>query len=75
VGYGVTLTAIGLTIGLITAIAASPLLRNVPITVRSPDAGTVAPVALLIGAIALVASALPARRAASVDLMSMLRKE
>jgi predicted lysophospholipase L1 biosynthesis ABC-type transport system permease subunit len=69
------LTALGLGIGACVTVAATPLLQNLPITVRPPDVATLAPVALLIGTVAVVACLAPARRAANVDPMSMLRSE
>jgi predicted permease len=69
------LTALGLGIGACVIVAATPLLQNLPITVRPPDVATLAPVALLIGTVAVVACLAPARRAANVDPMSMLRSE
>jgi putative ABC transport system permease protein len=71
----VLLTAIGLVIGAFGAVAATPVLQNLPITVRPPDVTTLVPVAALIGAVALVACLTPARRAANVDPMSTLRSE
>jgi ABC-type antimicrobial peptide transport system permease subunit len=74
-GQGVRLTAIGLGVGLFGALAATPLLQNLPVTVRPPDVITAALVAALIGAIAMIACLVPARRAASADPMSTLRNE
>ena len=44
-------------------------------TIPRPTAMTIAPVAILIGAIALLACAIPAYRAARVDPMAALRQE
>jgi putative ABC transport system permease protein len=74
-GHGLALTAAGIAIGALVVAAASPLLRGLPITVRPPDLSVAAPVAALIAAVALAASLLPARRAAGVDPMSVLREE
>ncbi len=74
-GQGMRLTAIGLGVGLFGALAATPLLQNLPVTVRPPDVITAALVAALIGAIAIIACLVPARRAASADPMSTLRNE
>jgi predicted permease len=70
---GVRLTAIGLGCGLIGALAATPLLGNLPVTVRPPDVVTTALVAAFIGTIAVAACLVPARRAANLDPMSTLR--
>lgn len=74
-GQGIRLTAIGLGLGLCGAFAATPLLRDLPVTVRPPDVATAAPVAVFIGIVALAACLVPARRAADVDPMSVLRNE
>jgi putative ABC transport system permease protein len=71
----IRLTAFGLAIGITGAIAAAPLLRNLPVNVRGPDAVTIVPVAAAIAAIAILASVVPARRAAAADPMSTLRNE
>jgi putative ABC transport system permease protein len=75
VGYGCVLAGIGLAIGLAAAMAASPALQNLPVTVRAPDLVTIGAVSLLVGAIAVMASAVPARRATAVDLIAMLRRD
>jgi ABC-type antimicrobial peptide transport system permease subunit len=72
---GVVLAAIGVGIGLLAALAAAPLLRDLPVSGRPPDVVTTAPVALVIGAVAVLACVAPARRAARVDPMSTLRTE
>ena len=69
----IVVTAIGLALGACVIVAATPLLQNLPITVRPPDVATLAPVALLIGGVAVAACLAPARRAGHVDPMSMLR--
>jgi predicted permease len=72
---GAILSAGGLALGTAAVLAAAPLLENLPVTVRQPDMLAIAPVALLLGTIALAASAVPARRAARADLMVVLRNE
>lgn len=72
-GQGLRLAAIGVGLGLVAALAAAPLLNNLPVTVRPPDLATMAPVALLIGLVGVAACLIPARRAARVDPMSVLR--
>jgi ABC-type lipoprotein release transport system permease subunit len=46
-----------------------------PVSVRPPDLVTIAPVALLIAAVAMVACLAPALRAARVDPRRLLRGE
>ena len=72
---GARLTAAGLAVGLAAAFTAAPMLRDLPIAVRPPDGVTAAPTALLIASVALLACLLPARRAAAVDPMAVLRRE
>jgi ABC-type antimicrobial peptide transport system permease subunit len=69
------LTALGIAFGLISAIAAATLMRGLLFGVRSWDAATLATVAAVLGISALLASYLPARRAAKVDPMVALRYE
>ena len=72
---GAKLAAIGCGIGLLGAVAASRLLRSLLFGVSAfdPLVLTLAAVSLLL--LALAASLLPARRAASVDLTQTLRAE
>jgi putative ABC transport system permease protein len=74
-GQAMRLTALGLVGGLATALAATPLLQNLPISVRPPDAATLVPVALVIAAVAMAAGLAPALRAAQVNPMRALRDE
>jgi MacB-like periplasmic core domain len=74
-GQGLSLTAIGLMLGVIGALAAAPLVGLAPIAVRRPDALTLVPVALLIAVVAAIAAPVPARRAARVDPMGVLRAD
>ncbi len=59
--------------GLICALAAAPLWRGLLFGVSSWDAPTSAAVACLLGAAALAASFIPARRAAQVNPLEALR--
>jgi len=70
---GFRLTAIGLVLGLFITFAAAPLLQNLPISVRRPDALTTVPLALFVTVVALTACLWPALRAARVDPMTTLR--
>jgi len=69
------LTLIGVGVGLVCAIGACLLMRNVLFGVAAWDASTLAGVALVLGFASLLASFLPARRAASVNPCDALRAE
>jgi putative ABC transport system permease protein len=69
------LTAIGLLLGLAGASALSKYLTSLLFEVAPTDAATFTMVAALVGAAALLACYLPARRAAKVDPMVALRYE
>jgi putative ABC transport system permease protein len=72
---GAFLTAIGLAVGLIGAYASTRLLASMLYQIKPDDPGTFAEIALLLGAVALSATVIPARRAAKVDAMVALRSE
>jgi ABC-type antimicrobial peptide transport system permease subunit len=69
------LTLTGLALGLAGAMGATTLIRKMLFGVAAWDAATLAAVAALLGAAAMAASFLPARRAASVDPVEALRSE
>jgi ABC-type antimicrobial peptide transport system permease subunit len=69
------LTALGIAIGLVCAIAAAKLLRDLLYGVQSWDIPTLIAVAAILTAAALIASYIPARRAAGVNPMEALRTE
>ena len=75
VGQGARLAIAGLTIGLLGALAAARVLETLLYGVRPHDPATFGAVALGLGAVALLASWLPARRAAATDPMVALRSE
>jgi len=76
VGQGARYVLVGLTIGLAGALAATRLLRNLLFAVSTTDtATTYVSVSLLLLAVALLATYLPARRASRVDPMVALRHE
>ena len=72
---GVRLTALGLLLGLTAAFALTRLMASMIYRVSSTDAATFFTVALLLGAVALAACYIPARRALRVDPMVALRYE
>lgn len=69
------LTGIGIVAGLLCSVGAAMLIRGLLFGVRSWDAATLAAVACLLALSALLASYIPARRAAQVDPMVALRYE
>jgi len=69
------LAGLGLALGLMGAVAASRLITGMLFEVRPGDPVTYAAVAILLGAVALLASYLPARRAAHLDPLAALRQE
>jgi macrolide transport system ATP-binding/permease protein len=69
------LTGVGIAIGLLCSIAAATLIRGLLFGVRSWDMATFAAVSVLLAISALLASYIPARRAAKVDPMVALHYE
>jgi predicted permease len=72
---GVALTVAGIVVGVVLAIAAMRLAAGLLVGVRPDDPVAIAGSALFLGAIAMVASYLPARRATKVDPMVTLREQ
>ena len=72
---GARLAAVGCGLGLLGAVAASRLLRSFLFEVSPFDPGVLALSAIAMLLLALAASALPARRASSTDLMLALRDQ
>jgi hypothetical protein len=72
---GMKLAAIGLAVGLAAAAGLTRLMAGMLYGVRPADPATLAAVALLLGAIALLACYIPARRATNVDPVVALRCE
>jgi len=72
---GLALTGLGLAVGFAASLALTRFLSSLLFEVRPTDLATSAAVAFLLAAIALLASYLPARRAASLDPMIALRYE
>ena len=75
VGRGVGLTAIGLALGLIGALAVGNLTGAILYDVSARDPATLTAVAVVLLIAALAASYLPARRATRVDPVTALRYE
>ena len=74
-GQAGSVAAVGIVVGLACAVPAAALLRGLLFGVQSWDVPTLIGVAMLLAVCALVASYLPARRAASVDPVEALRAE
>ena len=74
-GQGARMTALGLATGAAAALGVAQLLRHQLLGVQPTDPITLASIALLLGAVALAASYLPARRAAAVDPATALRHQ
>jgi putative ABC transport system permease protein len=73
--HGVKLVAIGLVIGVAAALALTRLMSTLLFGVQSTDPMTYVVVSLVLGVIALVATYLPARRAARIDPIVALRTD
>jgi macrolide transport system ATP-binding/permease protein len=69
------LIAAGVAVGLVCSLAAGTMMRTLLFGVRAWDVWTLAAVALVLGVFALMASYVPARRAASVNPVEALRAE
>jgi putative ABC transport system permease protein len=74
-GEGMRPVAAGLGIGLVASVVLGRWIENLLFGVRPGDAVTLFAVAVILGTVALVACAIPARRATKTDLVAMLRSE
>ena len=72
---GTKLILVGMVIGVLGALAVTRLIASLLFGVSPTDASTFVGVALFLGAVALVACWIPARRAMRVDPMVALRHE
>jgi putative ABC transport system permease protein len=75
IGHGAKLTAIGLAIGIASALGLTQLISSVLFGVAATDPVTYIAVAVLLAVVALAACYIPARRATRVDPMVALRYE
>lgn len=75
VGQGLTLTAVGLGVGLVGAFALTRVLHSLLYGVTATDPLTYLAVPLVLGAVALVATYFPADRASRVDPATALRAQ
>lgn len=74
VGQGMALAAVGLCLGVAAALASGRVLSSLLFGVSSSDLVTFVAVSVVLGTVALLASYLPARRAARTDPMEALRR-
>jgi macrolide transport system ATP-binding/permease protein len=74
-GHGLVLVAAGLVAGLAVALAAAGVMRALVVGINPRDPLTFVLTAALLGAVACVASYLPARRATRIDPLIALRTE
>ena len=72
---GMVLTAAGIAVGLVGAVALTRVMASLLFGVGATDFLTFGAVALLLAAVAFAAAAIPARRATTVDPMVALRDE
>jgi predicted permease len=75
VAEGLRLAALGVVVGLLLAGAVTPLMKSLLFNVNPIDALTFAGMSLLFFAVVLVASYLPARRAAASNPLAVLRAD
>ena len=75
VGHGMKLSVLGLGIGLLAAFALTRSMTTMLVGVSPTDLPTYAAIVVLFVVIALLACALPARRAATLDPLKALRSE
>jgi predicted permease len=73
--HGVRLTVLGLFLGLAGAVGATRLIESQLYEVDAADPLTYTAVALLLGAVAVIASYMPARKASRTDPLEALRHE
>jgi len=74
-GHGLLLTGVGVAIGLVSALVSARLIRSLLYGVQPTDLATFVVVSIVMTAVALIASYIPAHRASRVDPMVALRYE
>ena len=74
-GNGLRMTLAGIVLGVVGALALSRVIESLLFGVSATDALTFITVPLFLGAVALVATCIPARRAARIDPLVSLRSE
>jgi macrolide transport system ATP-binding/permease protein len=74
-GEASRLVGIGAALGIVFAVTAAMWMRHLLFAVKSWDPPTLLAGALVLGGSALIASYVPARRAASIDPIEVLRAE
>jgi putative ABC transport system permease protein len=72
---GMRLTITGMALGLAAAFGLTRVVKNLLFNVSPTDPATFALIALLLVAVAFIASYIPARRAAKVDPLLAIRNE
>ena len=72
-GHALAITLIGIAIGLVLSLALSLVIRSLLLGVTPTDPVTLVGVSVLLTAVAMIASYVPARRAARVDPVIALR--
>jgi len=75
VGQGGRLVALGIALGMLGAFGLTRLMSSLLFGVRAFDPATFAAMAAVLWAVAMLASYLPARAAATIDPIVMLRAE
>jgi len=75
VRHGATVAAVGITIGVAGALVVADVMRNLLFGIEPVDAPTFAAGALLLAAVAIAGSYVPARRAAKIDPAVAFRTE